>query len=104
MLAMQEVKVELAAVTDSSVLCLYLPMKPLNGSFDYISCSLSTALFVKIEYNSRSCKTSEKPIVLNWNIIQIFPWESINLLFHLTNVTLFLDSLAECVVDVWGMQ
>lgn len=40
-------------------------IKPQNDSFDYISFSLSPALFFKIEYNSGSCKKSEKTILLN---------------------------------------
>lgn len=75
-------------------------IKPQNDSFDYISFSLSPALFFKIEYNSGSCKKSEKTILLNWNIIQISPWETITLLFYLTNVTSFSVALAECVVDI----
>lgn len=84
----------LPSTTTSAAVWLFLPLKILNDSPDYISFSLNTVMFVKTENNSRSCKTPEKKITLNWNIIQISPWETINLLFHLTNVTSFLVSLA----------
>lgn len=88
-------------ITKSSAACLYV--RPLH---DYMSCCLITALFVQIEYNNRLCKNiwKKRTTRKHWNIIHISPRETINLLFHLTNVTSFWDSYAECVLDIWWMQ
>lgn len=55
----------LPSTTTGAAVWLFLPLKILNDSPDYISFSLNTVMFVKTENNSRSCKTPEKKITLN---------------------------------------